>query len=141
MKLMKKFILLLLALLFAFPFACGCGEEKEPEDKYIVTFSLAWSSNGDSGKFSIDGETTFDKVYLSEGETLGDRLPDLSKIPASDLNFGVHEFTIYGWYYLLNGEEKIVDKDTVFNTENIGVGVGKEIPLKVKYKEEWSPNM
>lgn len=137
---MKRLFIICMAIATACFSMFGLAACKEDvSDKYVVTFSLAWKEGAESGTFSIDGNTKFDKVILNEGEMLGERLPDLSKIPERDLMPDIYGFKVEYWYFLVNDQKVVVDKNTVFDEKTLGVGVGKTIPLKIYYKVDSSP--
>ena len=147
MKKILRLLCLLTTLCVAFAVS-GCnGGEPEPsyENGYKIVFEATYKSmaNGKeiNAKYTIDGKSDFDNLYIAEGETLGDRLPDLTKISLDDIiTLGCFDLpkdleegnVKFDWYFLLNGKEVIIDKNTIFSEANIEVPKCNVIKLKIK---------
>lgn len=97
-------------------------EEPPAKVTYTVNFELSYKNNTAE---LADPETPL-TVTVKEGETLGNKLPELKPIP----EYENYEFS--GWFYKDdNGEEKEITADTVFtdmNVESLSVTVYAKLP-------------
>ncbi|MBR5387870.1 MAG: hypothetical protein IK147_00205 [Clostridia bacterium] len=105
------FLIFAAALLFSFSFAFGCGNPADKKDgQYTVTFELTYGG----GRSYLKDENTPLSVTVRNGETLGEKLPELKPRDVSD------DYEFVGWFYKDdNGKETEITAETVFSDMNV----------------------
>ncbi len=100
---------------------------------FTVDFVLEGiKSDGTLVLFTIDGKNDIDNVIVKYGETLGDKLPDKSKLSTKST-----ECSADGWTAAdANGREITITSSTVFNVETFGEE--RLIKVIVKVNSDWS---
>ena len=123
----------------------ACGDNDEPPvtppseyaEGYLVRIQpiqRVSSSSETPEVFTINDQTSFDDVIVLYGESLGEKLPDLAGLKEEKKN----DYDDLYWSAKVNGKIIKIEKDTLFNFENLEVDKGNIIILQISCKSFWS---